>query len=117
MELGFFLPVVISGFEIYVAEIIRTLQNLKRNQGAHTRFSISTEHMNDNDKRGLTLFLKIFTFQELNSIFHKLGIVFFLAVGKNCRTVILVSFELVVEVKFMPSNIKCSSKILTVLLG
>ena len=32
--------------------------------------------MNDNDKRGLTLFLKIFTFQEPNSIFHKHGIVF-----------------------------------------
>ena len=79
------------------------------------RFPISTEHMNDNDKRGLTLFLKIFTFQELNSIFHKHGIAFFFCT-LNCKTVILVCLNVVVEVKFMPSNIKCSSKILTVLL-
>ena len=81
------------------------------------RFPISTEHMNDNHKRGLTLFLKIFTFQELNSMFHKHGIVFFFAVCENCKTVILFSLNVVVEVKFVPSNIKCSSKILTVLLG
>ena len=82
------------------------------------RFPISTDHMNDNQKRGLTLFLEIFTFRELNLIFHKhVGIVFSFAVCKNCKTVIPFSLNVVVEVKFMPSNIRCSSKVLTVLLG
>ena len=31
------------------------------------RFPRSTEHMNDNHKRGLTLFLESFTFRELTS--------------------------------------------------
>ena len=66
------------------------------------RFPVSTEHMNDNHKRGLTLFLEIFTFRELNSIFHKHGIVFSFAVCKNCKTVILFSLNVVIEVKFMP---------------
>ena len=82
------------------------------------RFSISTEHMNDNQKRELTLFLEIFTFRDLNLIFHKHhGIAFSFAVCKNCKTVILFSLNVLVEVKFMPSNIRCSSKVLTVLLG
>ena len=83
------------------------------------RFPISTEYMNDNHKRRLTLFLKLFTFQEVNSIFHKHGIAFsfLFAVCKNCKTVILFSLNVVAEVKFMPSHIKCSSKVLTVLLG
>ena len=59
------------------------------------RFPISTEHMNDNHKRELTVFLESFTFRELNSIFHKHGIVF--AVCKNCKNVILFSFNVVVE--------------------
>ena len=81
------------------------------------RFSISTEHMNDNHKRGLILFLEISTFRELNLIFHKhVGIVFSFAVCKNCKTVILFSLNVVVKVKSMPSNIRCSSKVLTVLL-
>ena len=74
--------------------------------------------MTDNHKRGLTLFLEIFTFRELNFISHKhVGIVFSFAVCKNWKTVILFSLNVVVEVKFMPSNIRCSSKVLTVLLG
>ena len=84
------------------------------------RFSISTEHMNDNRKRGLTLFLEIFTFRELNLIFHKhVSIVFSFAVCKNCKAVILFSLNVVVEVTLMSSNIRCSSKlhVLTVLLG
>ena len=79
---------------------------------------ISTEHMNDNHKRGMTMFLEIFTFRELNLIFHKhVGIVFSFAVCKNCKTVILFSLNVVAKVKSMPSNIRCSSKVLTVLLG
>ena len=71
--------------------------------------------MNDNHKRRLTLFLEFFTFRELNLIFHKhVGIVFSFAV---CKTVILFSLNVVVEVKSIPSNIRFSSKVLTVLLG
>ena len=82
------------------------------------RFSISTEDMNDNHKKEPTLFLEIFTFRELNLIFHKhVGIVFSFAVCKNCKTVILFSLNVVVKVKSMPSNIRCSSKVLTVPLG
>ena len=73
--------------------------------------------MNDNHKRGLILLLEIFTFQELNLIFHKhVGNAFSVAVCKNCKTVILFSLNVVVKVKSMPSNIRCSSKVLTVLL-
>ena len=84
--------------------------------GAIQRFHISTEHTNDNHKRKLTLFLEIFTFQELNSMFHKHSNVFSFAVCKTCKTVILFSLNVVVEVKFVPapSNIRCSSKVLTV---
>ena len=40
--------------------------------------------MNDNRRRGLTLFLEIFTFRELNLIFHKhVGIVFLLQSAKK----------------------------------
>ena len=82
------------------------------------RFLISNEHMNDNRKRGLTLFLEIFTIRELNLIFHKhVGIAFSFAVCKNCKTIILFSLNVVVKVKSMPSNIRCSSKVLTVLPG
>ena len=49
-------------------------------------------------------------------MFHKHG-TFSFAVHKNCKTVILFSLNVVVEVKFMPSNIRCSSKVLTVLPG
>ena len=74
--------------------------------------------MNDNQQRGLILFLEIFTFRELNLIFHKhVDIVFFsFAVCENCKTVILFSLNVVVKVKTMPSNIRCLSKVLTVLL-
>ena len=58
--------------------------------------------MNNNHKRRLALFLEIFTFQELNSMFHKHCIVFSFAVCKNCQTVVLFSLNVVVEVKFMP---------------
>ena len=69
--------------------MIRILQNLTRNQGAHTKIPISTEHMNDNHKRGLTLFLDSFTFQELNSIFHKHGTAFgTLQKLYNCHSVL-----------------------------
>ena len=59
------------------------------------RFPISTEHINDNYKRGPTSFLESFVFRELNSIFHMHGIVF--AVCKDCKTVILFSLNVVVE--------------------
>ena len=62
--------------------------------------------MNDNHKRGQTLFLEIFTFRELNLIFHKH--VVSLAVCKNCQTAILFSLNVVVKVKSMPSNIRYS---------
>ena len=44
-------------------------------------------------KRGLTLFLESFTFQELNSIFHKHDTVFL----QSAKTVILFSLNVVVE--------------------
>ena len=73
--------------------------------------------MNDNHKRGPTLLLEIFTFRELNLIFHKhVGTAFSFAVCENCETVILFSLNVVVKVKSMPSNIRCLSKVLTVLL-
>ena len=59
------------------------------------RFPITTEHMNDNHKRGLTLFLESFTFQELTQFSTSMAL--FFAVCKKCKAVILFSLNVVVE--------------------